>query len=138
MKNRLFPRFIAVICLVALLSIPCSGIAGEYPTWKLEGKWHCYYAYDIDNMQPIVDEEYYTFWGISGVKGQFRYENNTTGKTYIGDFYLIDYEYPQQPLISFVVNDGEEEFVFEFIWGPDAMEFSLAADDSYLAHFMKQ
>ena len=140
MKNRLFTRIIAVICIIALLSISCgSADTFEFPLWKLEGRWRCYYSYSEYNQQQAVGTEYYTFWGISGDRGQYRYENTAAGDTYSGTFFFVDD--PGSKSISFLVGEDmflTEEYVYEFTWGPNATEFSLSTFDISLARYMKE
>ena len=140
MKNRLFTRIVAVICIIALLSISCgSADTFDYPFWKLEGRWRCYYSYSEYDQRPAVGTEFYTFWDISGDMGRYRYENTATGDTYSGTFSIIKYSDGMN--ISLLVGEGidfTEEFVYDFTWGPNASEFSLSTFDIYLARYMKE
>lgn len=137
MTKMLSTRFVSIICVIVMLSVLFSTSAlAEYATWHLEGKWYCYYSYDYITDSYSTDTERYTFWGISGDRGNYRYENITTGESYSGTFFLVNYS--DHTFISFLIGNGAEEYVYYFDWAPEAGGFSLSADNLYLAHFMDE
>ena len=127
-------RFLVLVCAIVLLAGMFSTPALAASTaWKLNGRWSCFYAYDMYWGNQNMDDVYYTFYDISGNSGKYKYENFTLGVTEYGIFTLTEGSAYSE--ISF--RSGIDEQVFEFRWGYDNT-FTLEAADIYLGHYEKQ
>ena len=136
MKNTHARKLIALAgALVRGVTLFCVPALASAPTAKqLNGTWVCTNAYDLYWGNQILDDVTYTFWGISGNKGQFRYENRTQRDTITGTFRMAK---EGNETWIYMDKNGFEEW-FRLTWIVDGSTIMLETPDIYFGQFKKK
>ena len=63
-------RSLILVCAVVLaFGLFNTTALASSPAYRLSGRWSCYYSYSMYWNQQVMDEEFYTFYGIYENKG---------------------------------------------------------------------